>query len=136
MNPIVESELEHRNQHFGDRRERKISLGPGTILGIFFALAIVCACFFGFGYSLGRRSAQLATPAVIATPPATASRGALKPAAGTSVPPAPPAADPNLTPSAPSDPASSRVLPSDAIIAGDKPAPAPAASSSPSSPSG
>ncbi|NYF81334.1 SPOR domain-containing protein [Granulicella arctica] len=41
-----------------DQREREISLGTTTILGIFLALALICAAFFGFGYSLGRRSAQ------------------------------------------------------------------------------
>jgi DedD protein len=39
-------------------RDREISLGTTTILGIFFALALLCALFFGFGYSMGRRSAQ------------------------------------------------------------------------------
>jgi DedD protein len=38
-------------------QDREISLGTTTILGIFFALALLCAVFFGFGYSLGRRSA-------------------------------------------------------------------------------
>jgi DedD protein len=41
-------------------RDREISLGTTTILGIFFALALLCAVFFGFGYSMGRRSAQTA----------------------------------------------------------------------------
>ena len=36
--------------------DREISLGTATVLGIFLALAIVCALFFGFGYSMGRRS--------------------------------------------------------------------------------
>lgn len=36
---------------------REISLSPSTILGIFFLLAILCAVFFGFGYSMGHRSA-------------------------------------------------------------------------------
>ena len=48
-----------------DERDREISLGTATILGIFFALALVCAAFFGLGYSLGRKSAQ-ATVAVSA----------------------------------------------------------------------
>ena len=39
-------------------RDREISLGTTTILGIFFALALLCALFFGFGYSMGRRSSQ------------------------------------------------------------------------------
>ena len=42
-------------------QDREISLGTTTILGIFFALALICAVFFGFGYSMGRRSAQPAT---------------------------------------------------------------------------
>jgi DedD protein len=41
-------------------QDREISLGTTTILGIFFALALLCAVFFGFGYSMGRRSAQAA----------------------------------------------------------------------------
>jgi cell division septation protein DedD len=32
----------------------EIALGMRSILGIFFALALVCGVFFGFGYSLGR----------------------------------------------------------------------------------
>jgi DedD protein len=39
-------------------RDREISLGTSTILGIFFVLAMLCAVFFGFGYSMGRRSTQ------------------------------------------------------------------------------
>jgi cell division septation protein DedD len=35
---------------------RELSLSPSTLLGIFFLLAIVCAIFFGFGYSMGKRS--------------------------------------------------------------------------------
>jgi cell division septation protein DedD len=42
--------------HDSDPQEREISLGTSTILGIFLALALVCAAFFGFGYSLGRHS--------------------------------------------------------------------------------
>lgn len=37
-------------------RDREISLGATTILGIFFLLALVCAVFFGFGYSIGKKS--------------------------------------------------------------------------------
>lgn len=50
-----EREMDYR----GNRQEdREISLGTGTILGIFFALALLCAVFFGLGYSMGRKSAQ------------------------------------------------------------------------------
>ena len=43
--------------HDEDPPEREISLGTTTIIGIFLALALICAAFFGFGYSLGRHSA-------------------------------------------------------------------------------
>ena len=36
--------------------DREISLGTTTVLALFVALALVCAIFFGFGYSMGRRS--------------------------------------------------------------------------------
>ena len=40
--------------------DREISLGTGAMLGIFFALVLVCGAFFGFGYSVGHK----ATPGV------------------------------------------------------------------------
>ncbi len=40
----------------GGPAEREISLGTTTVLGIFLGLAVVCAVFFGFGYSMGRKS--------------------------------------------------------------------------------
>jgi len=43
--------------HEPEEQDREISLGTTTILGIFFVLALLCAVFFGFGYSIGRRSA-------------------------------------------------------------------------------
>jgi cell division septation protein DedD len=49
-------------------QDREISLSTTTILGIFFALALLCAVFFGFGYSMGRKSAQPVTsPAEVTT---------------------------------------------------------------------
>ena len=61
-------------------QDREISLGATTILGIFFALSLLCAVFFGFGYSMGRHSAQ----AVInpTEPTTTANINAAKPAPG------------------------------------------------------
>lgn len=37
--------------------DREVTLNTGVVLGIFFALALLCAVFFGFGYSIGHRSA-------------------------------------------------------------------------------
>lgn len=42
----------------GQERDREITLSMGVILSIFFALVLVCALFFGMGYTLGRRSSQ------------------------------------------------------------------------------
>jgi cell division septation protein DedD len=75
----------YRDRDLGrDQEDREISLGTGTILGIFFTLALLCAAFFGFGYSMGRKSVQTAVAA--ATPPPAAPTGSIfssfKPAAG------------------------------------------------------
>jgi DedD protein len=76
-------------------QDREISLSTTTILGIFFALAMICAVFFGFGYSMGRRSTQpSAGPAEVTTGSSASSKAssgslssttllASKPAAGT-----------------------------------------------------
>ena len=44
----------------GGRRDREITLGTTTVLGIFFGLAILCAAFFGFGYSMGSKHTAVA----------------------------------------------------------------------------
>ena len=46
-----------------DSNARELSLSPSTLLGIFFLLAIICAVFFGFGYSMGHRSATASATA-------------------------------------------------------------------------
>jgi len=86
MNPLLEPEVDRRTDDYS--QDREISLGPGTILGIFFVLALICACFFGFGYSVGRRAANAAAiqPIVI---PTTTPTSAVKPSAGSTAPAAP-----------------------------------------------
>jgi DedD protein len=117
MNHLLDHDLDRDSADLS--HDREISLGPGTILGIFFALALLCACFFGFGYSVGRRSAQSASvqPVVTST---TLTSGAAKPAAGSSVPPAP----------APAVQAPSNLSP-DAMIVGDRPALTPSPTAQP-----
>jgi DedD protein len=65
VNTRYNADHDLQDLHEAAGQDREISLGTTTILGIFFALALLCAVFFGFGYSLGRRSAQpvAATPA-------------------------------------------------------------------------
>jgi cell division septation protein DedD len=118
-----------------DDAEREISLGTPAILGIFFALALVCACFFGFGYTLGRKSAQSANVDAAAANPsdATSSIGSPKPTAGSyfSQPSAPtpqpvqevsvaPPAQTDSAPAATIAPARNTVSPADTMIVGDK----------------
>ncbi len=80
MNTRYDTEHDLRDLHETDEQDREISLGATTILGIFFALALLCAVFFGFGYSLGRRSSlPVATPAEVT---AGSQNGASKPAPG------------------------------------------------------
>jgi cell division septation protein DedD len=39
-----------------DGKGADLNLGMGTLIGIFFGLALVCGVFFGFGYMIGHRS--------------------------------------------------------------------------------
>ena len=61
--------------------DREISLGTGTILAIFFALALVCAVFFGLGYTMGRKSAQTGPVVASGTAPTNSIFGGPKPSA-------------------------------------------------------
>jgi DedD protein len=61
--------------------EREISLNTATILGVFFLLALLCAVFFAFGYTMGRRTAAQAIPPADASS-ALATNGSPKPAPG------------------------------------------------------
>jgi DedD protein len=116
-----------------DNADREISLGTPTILGIFFALALLCACFFGFGYTMGRKSAQSASTATLSSGSvALSGTNAPKPAAGsTSAPTAivtpipvsttpPQATEVATVPLTPSS-SNSAVTPADRMIVGDKP---------------
>ena len=91
-----------------DQDDREISLGTGTILGIFFGLALLCAIFFGFGYSMGRKSVQTAITA--AAPQAAPSTGGVfssfKPPAGSTGAPVHAATEPppDAPASTPTDP--------------------------------
>jgi DedD protein len=58
LNTRYDREHDLQDLHEPGEQDREISLGTTTILGIFFALALLCAVFFGFGYSMGRKSAQ------------------------------------------------------------------------------
>lgn len=75
--------LYSRNKDLEDdepiERDREVTLGTSFIVGIFFALVLICAIFFAFGYSLGRRSAL---PASGIPAPATTGASTAKPSSG------------------------------------------------------
>ena len=62
--------------------DREISLGLPAIFGIFFALVLLCAGFFGFGYTMGHKSAQAVSTDSTAASADTSGNGSAKPAAG------------------------------------------------------
>jgi len=86
-----DTDLHHLHE---PQRDREISLGAATILGIFFVLALICAVFFGFGYTMGRRSSQTQSQTqsalIPSEPPAALSSSTSKPAPGSAAITAPP----------------------------------------------
>ena len=81
MNTRYEDDTDLHDLH-EPQRDREISLGAATILGIFFVLALICAVFFGFGYTLGRRSSQQQPAAISSEPNPTLSSNGSKPSPG------------------------------------------------------
>jgi DedD protein len=69
--------------------DREVTLNTGTVLVLFFALALVCAVCFGFGYSMGRKSAVPADAASSAPADAGQSDPATTTAAAPNYKPAP-----------------------------------------------
>lgn len=70
MSPMV---AERRDEGY----DTEITLGTGKMLALFFGLVILCAVFFGMGFSMGRNSVKaspelLPSPSENARPPATA----------------------------------------------------------------
>jgi cell division septation protein DedD len=64
--------------------DREVTLSSTTLLLIFFGLVLICALFFGLGYTLGRRSTPATSsplPGSAAASSAFPSSGALKPSA-------------------------------------------------------
>jgi DedD protein len=83
VNSRYQTDDDLQDLHDSREQDREISLGATTILGIFFALALLCAVFFGFGYSLGRRSAPPVASTATVEPVSTSSEAnASKPAPG------------------------------------------------------
>jgi DedD protein len=62
--------------------DHELTLSTPTILGLFFALAMVCACFFGLGYAMGHKTAP---PTQVYSAPIAPASGEAKPAPGSAV---------------------------------------------------
>jgi DedD protein len=65
-------------------RDTEITLSTGKLLGIFFALAIICGVFFTMGYLLGKSTSAGGRTEIVATVPNGSSAG--KPYAGNKTP--------------------------------------------------
>jgi DedD protein len=68
------------------REDRELTLGTGTILGIFFGLVLLCGLVFGLGYRMGtRKPVPVLQGAVDGSSGPAANFGGFKPAAGSPV---------------------------------------------------
>ncbi len=72
----------------GASQDVEISLGTGRLLGLFFALVVVCGIFFGLGYTLGRSLGPTAMTAEAGSPGAAANAAKPKATSGAPAEPA------------------------------------------------
>lgn len=104
-------------------RDTEITLSTGKLLGIFFALAIICGVFFTMGYLLGKSTSAGGRTEIVATMPSSNNAG--KPYAGNKTPEAATQTcapgSPNCASASPSD-TSSAAKPSDQQPAAQQPA--------------
>ncbi len=70
-----------------DAEDTEITLGTGKMLAIFFGLVVLCATFFGLGYSMGHNAVK--TTAELLPSPSTSRGTHVLPSAGVSTIPAP-----------------------------------------------
>lgn len=83
MNSLRNDDRDDDLEDHRGHRDREITLGTTMVLGIFFALAILCAVFFGFGYSIGaKHNAATSSVAPAIDTGSLALAGGSKPAPG------------------------------------------------------
>jgi cell division septation protein DedD len=73
-----------REKESDQTRDTEITLSTGKLLGIFFALAIICGVFFTMGYLLGKSTSAGGRTEIVATVPSGSTTG--KPNAGNKTP--------------------------------------------------
>lgn len=115
-----------------DPRDTEITLGTGKLLGIFFALTILCAVFFTMGYLLGKSTANGSHTVIAGVAPSGGSSTG-KPSAVNKAPDVPAAAPPSPDATAQQSTASNSVTTS---VPATQASPAPAATEIKSSPGG
>jgi DedD protein len=97
-------------------RDTEITLSTGKLLGIFFALAVVCGVFFTMGYLLGKSTSAGGRTEIVSSVPASGS-AAGKPFAGNKTPETTtqscPPGSPNCAPTGTGADTSSAAKPSD-----------------------
>jgi DedD protein len=86
VNSLLHREGDDDLDDMNGRQDREIQLGTTMILAIFFALAVLCAAFFGFGYSLGRKSVVPAAAVITEGQSGTVLPAGAKPTAGSAAP--------------------------------------------------
>src|SRR5690348_12824551 len=105
-----------------ETRDTEITLGTGKLLGIFFALTILCAVFFTMGYLLGKSTVAGGRTEIVGTVPSGGS-AAGKPSAVNKAPEAP---APAPSPDASSQQASTPSVSTSASAPAVQPSPSPA----------
>lgn len=82
MRGYFDEEPEERKPHAA-RRDAELTLGAGTLLGIFFGLVLLCGLCFGLGYEVGRGGvpSQITLPPGTPAKPETPANSAAKPQA-------------------------------------------------------
>ena len=107
--------------------DTEITLGTGRLVTLFFGLVIVCAVFFGLGYSLGKKSegfAATSTTAFAASPAAKQTAAATRPSAEAAAAESAFRADHPDQPAQPTNGADAQVTPVSATTTPDPPSPA------------
>jgi DedD protein len=84
MTPVMAAPA--RDPRMQDSEDTEITLGTGKMLALFFGLVILCATFFGMGYSAGRTSVK--STADLLPSPSTSSRGRVSPSSNNTSAPA------------------------------------------------
>ncbi len=110
MNPLSASQMQQET-------DTEITLGTGKVLVLFFGLVLLCALFFGMGFTMGKNSVRSA-PELLATPsgarPSAANTQITQtptPQAHTAVPPSSTSADTGSTASGTPTPAAPATTP-------------------------